>query len=383
MEGQGNPAVANTITAFLETLVAASGDYNAAKVGKLSFLDSVYMDVKPEAARAGQTINVFFPDMGAWTDQAANDWTPSDVDPNYVPVVFNQRPGKGILIRDFEQWQTATDIVKNFYDPMYKRGLEYFNGQVAAQVTTGNFNAYTPITSSAPGTLKRADINRGWNLLAGNSVPVDNPNDLAILTHNDIYTQMLNDADWTQESIASAQAAQLAREQGEIVASNKFRKAWDQQAPAVKTALAGTVTVTSGSANVSGSGTSFTTALTVGDTVYFGADGTYTPYRVLTITSDTAIVLTAAYGNTTAAGTTCTKAVYTSLMMHRYSIALAVRPLQLVNDGHVQSRLVVLKGIPFRVMLSYEHSKSGYLLTMDAGCAVKVLRPDFGAIIQS
>src|SRR6516162_7306276 len=102
--------MANTVTAFLETLVASSGEYNQAKMGAVKFLDAVYKDVRPEVARAGKTIDVYFPDMGAWSDQQANDWSPSDVNPNYISIVFNQRPGQSILIRDFEQWQTSVDI---------------------------------------------------------------------------------------------------------------------------------------------------------------------------------------------------------------------------------------------------------------------------------
>src|SRR3954447_6627524 len=124
--------MSNTITAFLETLVAASGDYNAAKVGRLSFIDAVYKDVRPEVARAGKTIQVYFPDIGAFSDQQGNDWNPADINPTFVDIVFNQRPGQSILVRDFEQWQTAVDVMEKYLDPLYKRGQEYINAQLAA-----------------------------------------------------------------------------------------------------------------------------------------------------------------------------------------------------------------------------------------------------------
>lgn len=113
--------MANTITGFLERLTAAAGDYNAAKVGTLSALDAVFLDVRPEVARMGQAIRVYYPDVAAFTDQAANDWTPEDLNPSYVDVPFGQRPGKAILVRDFEQFQTSTDIIEQFIDPNYKR----------------------------------------------------------------------------------------------------------------------------------------------------------------------------------------------------------------------------------------------------------------------
>src|SRR5271169_6709744 len=107
--------MANNPTAFLERLTAMSGEFNKAKVAELGALDSVYLDVRPEVARLGQTIRVYFPDLQPFTDQVANDWVPEDVNPAFIDVPFGQRPGKGILIRDFEQFQTSTDIIEQFF----------------------------------------------------------------------------------------------------------------------------------------------------------------------------------------------------------------------------------------------------------------------------
>ena len=167
--------MANQISAFLERLTGASGEFNKAKVGKLAFLGNVYLDVKPEIARAGQTIRIYFPDAGQWSDQAANDWNPSDVNPGYVNVPFGQRPGYAIMVRDFEQFQTATDIIDQFLTPMYLRGMEYANGQISNLVTTANFATYPALQSS---TLASVDIDtaaNAWDVLVGNKVPNPGP----------------------------------------------------------------------------------------------------------------------------------------------------------------------------------------------------------------
>src|SRR6516162_6921006 len=104
----------NSVNAFFETLVAASAEYNEAVVGQLQLLDAVYKDVKPGAARFGQTINVFFPEIGPWQDQQNNDWDLEPINPLVVPMVFNTRPGKGILITDWDQYRTAVDIKDKF-----------------------------------------------------------------------------------------------------------------------------------------------------------------------------------------------------------------------------------------------------------------------------
>lgn len=67
--------------------------------------------------------------------------------------------------------------------------------------------------------------------------------------------------------------------------------------------IAGTVSITNGSATVTGTGTAFTTALAVGMVIRFGTQTT-TNYTILTIASNTSLTLTANYGGTTNASTT-------------------------------------------------------------------------------
>lgn len=63
-------------------------------------------------------------------------------------------------------------------------------------------------------------------------------------------------------------------------------------------ALTGTISVTNGSANVTGSNTSFTTEIKAGDKILIAS----VEYTVSSVTSNTALVLTANYAGTTASG---------------------------------------------------------------------------------
>lgn len=378
--------MANTITAFLERLTGAAGEYNQAKVGRLSFIDAVYLDVRPEVARAGQTIRIYFPDIGAFTDQAGNDWAPADINPGYVDVAFGERPGYAILIRDFEQFQTATSIIQQYLDPMYKRAMEYANGRVAAQITTTNFPVYPPI-QGATGTIGIADAKLAWNVLIKNKVPIRDANDAALIYHSDIHSNMLTDTNWYQESLVGAMIAAGTRQQaaepgtGSNIAFN-FRRLYDQQAVTTNTAnLTGTVAVTNGSTTVTGTGTTFTTQAPVGAWVTITTDGV--SYPVAAVTSNTSLTLAQPYQGTTGTGLTYVRTTYTSVAMHKFAIALAVRPLEIVNDGHIHGRLLMLRGLPIRVTLSWQHLKSGWLLSADYGMVAKVIRPDFGVLIQS
>lgn len=382
--------MANTITAFMERLTAASGDYNKAKVGKLAFLGNVFLDVKPEVARQGQTIRIYFPDAGAWSDQAGNDWNPSDINPGYVDVPFAMRPGYSILVRDFEQFQTSTDIIDQLLDPMFKRGMEFANGILSQQVTTGNFSVYPALQSTV---LAEVDINtaaNAWDILVGNKVPIQDPDAASLIVHNNVHRNMLTDTSWYQENLVGAVIAQGTRTRaadqdalpGSVVGESfNFRRYWDQQIQTSGTAISGTATTTTGSQTITGSSTTFTSQATAGSWLTFGTDTA--SYRVASVASDTSLTLTQQYQGTGTSGVAMKRTTYTNVAMHRYAMALAVRPLELVNDGHIHSRLLMMRGLPFRVMLSYVHQKGGWMLTMDYGMVAKVIRPDFGIVVAA
>jgi hypothetical protein len=400
--------VANQITAFLERLTAAQGEYNKAKVGELSAMDSVYLDFRAEVARMGQTIRAYYPDLLPFTDQAANDWNPDPLNTNYVDVPFGQRPGKAIIIRDFEQFQTNTDIIEQYLDPMYKRALEFANGAIFSQVNQTNFNttaqvagsglypSYVPITT-APSTVDVGSAKLAWNLFKRNKIPT-NPADLSILYHPDCHANTLIDPAWGQENLVSAVIAQGARndaaEEGMSNQAFKFKRRHDVQSPTTTSAtLTGTVTVANGSTTVTGSSTKFTTTVAPGPNTYsanpgqvgwvqFVGDSPLVSYP-MQVNTDTSGTLLQAYQGSQTSGVSFNKLSYTGLALHRYAMVLAVRPLELVNTGGVTSRTIMLKGIPIRVMISYPHIKAGWMLTADYGMVAKVVRPDFGVILNS
>jgi hypothetical protein len=400
--------MANQITAFLERLTAAQGPYNEAKVGELSALDAVYLDIRPEVARMGQTIRVYYPDLTPFTDQAANDWNPDTLNTNYVDVPFGQRPGKAIIIRDFEQFQTSTDIIEQYLDPLYKRALEYGNAAIYSQVNTTNFNttataagsgvypSYTPITTS-PSTLDVGSADLAWSIFKGNKIPTDAAN-LSILYHPYVHANTLIDPAWSQENLIGAVIAQGARNDaapdGAANQAFKFRRRHDVQAPtSVSASLTGTVTVANGATTVAGSSTKFTTEAAPGPFTYssnpgqvawvqFVGDSPVITYP-MRVTSDTVGTLLQAYQGSQTSGVSYKRVTFTGLALHRYAIALAVRPLELVNTGGVTSRIITLRGLPIRIMISYVHIKGGWMLTADYGMVAKVIRPDFGIILNS
>jgi len=300
--------VANNFAAFFETLVAGADEYNKAKVGKTALLDAVYKDVKPEAARVGKTVDVYFPDVGPLTAVNNGQLTATTVNPNYIPLVFQTRAGKALQFQDFEQWQTAVDLAQKFFDPLYKRAREYLNGQIAALVTPANFNSNVPIIGAVQGEIQVADQLNAWNALADQKVPLDDSDKLRLMVHNNVYQKMLGDSAWVQESLVSAAIAMEARKEASLAHAFNFQPIWDQQMPTASGSIIyGQVGLTNGSTAVTGLNSAFTTDLTTSMQLIFGNDPTKTAYSISSITSDTALVLGSNYSGSTVTATTARK----------------------------------------------------------------------------
>jgi hypothetical protein len=481
--------VANNFAAFFETLVAGADEYNKAKVGRTALLDAVYKDVKPEAARIGKTVDVYFPDVGPL--QAINNGilTGTSVNPNYIPLVFQTRAGAALQFQDFEQWQTAVDLAQKFFDPLYKRAREYLNGQIAALITPANFNSNAPIIGATQGEVTVANQLSAWGTLADQKVPLEDRDKLRLMVHNQVYRSMLGDSAWVQESLVSAAIAFEARQQADVGHAFNFQVVWDQQMPTASgTILYGQTTITYNSTTVTGINTAFTQQLTAGTSyLTFGCDGqaTKTQYLVSSIQSDTSLTLGAVISSATlASGSVTTSArlitnlvgtgamattgvvtgtntnftsslvgqwiqfssdpnsahtasgvqaiyqvasissttqltvtassiavsstgagsqftpgytfvaitgtptmtvqSYTSLALHEYAIALALRPIATPDEARnvVDVTYLDLMGIPLRVMVSYVHIYQALFVTVDFGYALGVIRPDFGVIIN-
>ena len=389
--------------------MAGAAEYNQAKVGRTALLDAVYKDMKPEAARIGKTVDVYFPDVGPLQAINNGQLVGTSVNPNYIPLVFQTRAGAALQFQDFEQWQTAVDLAQKFFDPLYKRAREYLNGQIAALITPANFNSNAIINGATQGEVTVPDQLNAWNALADQKVPLEDSDKLRLMVHNNVYQKMLGDSAWVQESLVSAMIAKEARQKADLGNAFNFQAIWDQQMPTssgsiiygqvnvtngshggyrlehrihhatdrgyvlshvrqrpdedqvsrqldqrqpatsysgatyagstattsarLQTVLAGTVAIAT-TGVVTGSGTAFLTALSVGQWITVAGDTNTatTQYQIATITSNTAATVVTAPATAITAGAATVKS-YTNLALHEYAIALALRPIATPDEA--------------------------------------------------
>ena len=322
--------MANTVDSFYQTLVAAVADASRLLAPTWQASDSIYWDYRPEEAELYKTLNVAIPadPSASVADQGAGDLVLSDIGFTTASIVMDRHPSFAYTVRDFEQFNSPSDIRRVFLDAAIKSVKSNINAAITSLFNSTNFTTNSAISGSA-GAITTANFTSAMANLGDQKVPVaDDPANMSLLLPPKVYATLLDPttggagAAWTQAITAGTSIAERAHTMGVFpVPTYGMTMKLDQQLPT--------------------SGTK--------------------PARTFT----------AAY-------------------LHRWAIAGVTRPLPR-PDPSVVNYMYVDMGpnsdygsvygspsgvpIPIRVMISYNHyPKMGYVVSVDAGFGLKVIR---------
>lgn len=307
--------MANAISGFFQTLVAATEDAAQALVGTTALMDAIYVDYAPVAASVGQTLSIPIPAQvtSSVADSGVGDPVFTDVTFTTKSIVFNKHPQFGYVVRDFEQFNSPESIRNLMIDPSLKGIAENVNGVIAALINSTALNVNATVTTTA--SLISADqFVQGQVALINQKVPtLDTPN-MSFIQAPTLWGKLLRDAQWTTESIVGAEQALAAKKMGYLREAYATQLGYDQQMP------------------VSGTAGSRT---------------------------------------------------FLSVLMHRWAIAAAYRPLPKPDEKVVEFTYVMWKGMPVRISLGYSISKGGWLVSIEAGYGVSVVRPEMAQLFST
>src|SRR4051794_9799136 len=107
--------MANSISGFYQTLLAAAGDYTKVLAPTNALVNSVYRDVNlVDRASVGQTINVVLPAIGSATNVGAGDFNFNDLSETTKAITMDTNVQDGFVVRSFEQFNTPESIKETF-----------------------------------------------------------------------------------------------------------------------------------------------------------------------------------------------------------------------------------------------------------------------------
>ena len=348
--------MANTVTGFLQTLVAAASEASRILAPTWSLASSCYWDYKPQETNPGlyATLNVMIPTdpSASVDDQGIGDTTLNDIGFSTVTMVMDHHPSFSYVVRDFEQFNSPVAIRNLFLDAALKAVKNNINKNISNLITLANFptntwdtsakhfaatsnKAFYPAIGASGKVLGVSEFlspsSTAGGLMARLSdlyVPVaDNPANMSLILNSTPYGRLLDpttsgayDPAWTQALIAGQNIAERAHTTGTFGSAFGATIKLDQQLP------------TSGAS----------------------------PTRT-----------------------------FTGLYMHRYAIAVVTRPLPVPDPKVVACDYVMMTAnsdynvttqpgemrLPIRIMAGYnQYPKQGYIVTVDAGYGLKVVR---------
>lgn len=309
--------MANSVSAFFQSLVAASSDANSVLVGTTALIDAVYLDYAPIAAAPYSSLQIPFPgDVTSQVgDPGSGDPVFTDVNAATKSITLNRHPQYGFKVSDFEAYTSAEQLRTVFVDPAIKGIAQTANKAIADLLNSTALPTNSAIATT--GSLVTVpQFLTGFARLADAKVPVQDIANMSYITAPTVYAKTLQDSAWTAESTASARTAMEARRDGNLRAAFGSVPQFDQQMPTT------------------------------------GA----TPNRT-----------------------------FTGVYMHRYAIALISRPLPAApSDGTTLfCTYTKWKGFSIRITMQYLVTKGGWVVNVDAGFGVAVMRPEMAQLFST
>lgn len=307
--------MANALSSFFQTLVAAASEASQVLVGTTALMDAIYQDYSPAETATGQTLNIAIPNpVTSEVDNAGtNDPTFSDVEFATEPIVFNQHPQFGYKIHDFEQYNSPLAIRNLMVDPAIKGIAEWVNGYLAGLLNSTNLSTNGTISTTSS-SITPAQVISGWTNLVNQKVPVMDTQNMSFIMAPQVYGNALQNTSFTQESIVGLPIALQARTGGQLREIYGAMSKYDQQMPTT------------------------------------GTSGSYT---------------------------------YTGVLMHRWAVAAAYRPLPKPDPKVSEFTYINWKGLPIRITFGYSVQFSAWLVNIDAGFGASVVRGNMAQLYST
>jgi hypothetical protein len=226
--------MANDISGLFETRVIPAGiaAAQALQYTKAS-LRAIYWDYEAEGGEIGQTMNVNIPvvNQGDASDIGSGPLNPADTTQQTVPIVLAHHVSASFVIKSWDKIRTPIMLQELYLQPKLEALLRQANGYVTSLFTATTFNVYASYTTTVANDFTRANLSTAWSNLAGQGVPVYQPNNLSFITHPACYGTMLADSAFYQAYVVGEAAAVEALQRGALVPTLNAKVLFDQQMP--------------------------------------------------------------------------------------------------------------------------------------------------------
>lgn len=203
-----------------------------------AFLSAVTINPVPEETKALNDIvkiNIVDTD-GVVADHVAGALTAGNIDRTPTTIQLTKMPSRTVDLSSYEisRLPDSPGLLDEVLKAEALKFLRYFNAQIAALFTVGNFDTTGNSDRSADtgaDAVSYSQVTNLWTVLAGRDIPVADAGNVFLITHPQVYGLWLKDEEFTKASSIGDEYASQMRSQGQLFPINGMLPLWDSQAP--------------------------------------------------------------------------------------------------------------------------------------------------------
>ena len=177
-------------------------------------------------------MNVNIPSVNAGdaADIGSGPLNPADTTQQTVPIVLSHHVSASFVIKSWDKIRTPVMLQELYIQPKLEALLRTSNAYVTSLFNATTFSTYANVAGTT-NVWGRTALSTMWANLAGQGVPVYQPNNLALITHPAAYGAMMADTTFFQAYVVGESAAVEALQRGALVPTLNAKVLFDQQMP--------------------------------------------------------------------------------------------------------------------------------------------------------
>lgn len=198
-----------------------------------AFLQRIYWDYQPIVAVPFQTLNVNIPTVNE-ANSVNIQGGPLQPNPyafTTVPITLDHNQSNSYIVYDWDQTRTAYNLRRFFFQPRLEELMRSINRAVMGLFTPANFPVYSLFTGNGtlPNQITRADITKAWTNLAQAGVPMEDFDNVSLMTQTATYGAMLSDQSFLYQYIVGETEAERVQRRAQLQTQYGAQVYYDQQ----------------------------------------------------------------------------------------------------------------------------------------------------------
>lgn len=220
------------------TVLAAMDEAASTLTLENAFIDRIWWNTKPRVAQAYQTVRITVPTVnrGNVVDIGNGPIQPSPYTGFTKDITLNHKFSDSYTVQSFDQATIQIDLQETFFPPRFEEILQTVNESIIIQINTTNFGTGTTPpgqalftgTGTVANQITRADISKAWTNLRKIGVPMNNSNNISLMTSSDVMGQWFADTAFSQV-INVGETAAINAQQRAIMANMLGAMPFDDQ----------------------------------------------------------------------------------------------------------------------------------------------------------